>query len=323
MDVDPTPRSNPAAPPTPFEVDDRNASSSSPPTFNEPDPKAHRPTLVDILKASDLQAIDRLFEDDLPSWDVLSAYLIAAKAYVIPTARFSAVLETGQAFVRSPPAHILQSFARDHGNKIVGELLHAGKIGHVGKLPGGNPRLLVTSEDHSFRAFDILRSRYFVDIFGLGPEISTSTIIFALHSLGCDILYENSREAATSQRLAMSTYRVYIRSTCCPAPLLISGKVCEQLFIDGRYYLARDKIAPILADRLSMGQRSPYCLQLPVETPKPHQPPLTSTGPSNGSEKSPATETPTAAGSPESILEDKGSPSLSTGFILNVYGRHE
>nr|CCA15736.1 AlNc14C14G1642 [Albugo laibachii Nc14] len=78
----------------------------------------------------------------------------------------------------------------------------------------------------------------------------------------------------------MSTYRVYFRSTSCPAPLLVSGKTCEQLCIDGRYYLARGKVAPLPADRLRMGQRSPYCLPLPVKTPKPQQPPPTSPGPS-------------------------------------------
>nr|CCA18942.1 AlNc14C60G4405 [Albugo laibachii Nc14] len=78
-----------------------------------------------------------------------------------------------------------------------------------------------------------------------------------------------------------------------------------------------------------MGPRSPYCLPLPVKTPKPQQPPPSWPGPSTskvplaklrtkhpenvpfprslGSEKGPATKTPTAAGSSESILEDKGS----------------
>nr|CCA15735.1 AlNc14C14G1641 [Albugo laibachii Nc14] len=199
MDMDPTPSPTSAAPSAPMEVDDTTASSSSPPTFHEPVPTANRPTLADILKgyneirkdkaaqkakwkvempkpiASDLQAIDQLFEGGRPSWAVLSAHLQAAKPFTIPTAQFSVVLETGQAFIRTPSAQILQSFARDHGNKLVGEFLAAGKIGHVSKLPGGNLRLLVTTEavcqllanetvtllgnQYSFRDFDILGSR--------------------------------------------------------------------------------------------------------------------------------------------------------------------
>nr|CCA17568.1 AlNc14C37G3232 [Albugo laibachii Nc14] len=93
--------------------------------------------------------------------------------------------------------------------------------------------------------------------------------------------------------------------------------------------------------RLRMGQRSPYCLPLPVKTPKSHQPPPTSTGtaqlatnrnkhPSNvpfsrslGSEKSPATETPIAAGSSGAFRRQKELSAVSTGFIINVYGGHE
>nr|CCA26180.1 AlNc14C354G10937 [Albugo laibachii Nc14] len=101
------------------------------------------PTLADILKgneeirkdkahkkmafkvempeslAADLHAIEKLFEDDRPSWGVPSAHLEAAKPFEIPIATFPLVLETGQALVRTPPVQILHSFARDHGNEIL------------------------------------------------------------------------------------------------------------------------------------------------------------------------------------------------------------
>nr|CCA28093.1 AlNc14C1112G12783 [Albugo laibachii Nc14] len=69
----------------------------------------------------------------------------------------------------------------------------------------------------------------------------------------------------------MSTWRVYFQSPSCPIPLVVLGKVCEQICIGGRYHLARGKGAPLPAERLRMGQRSPYCLLLPLKTPKPHQ----------------------------------------------------
>ena len=154
-------------------------------------------------------------------------------------------------------------------------------------MPGGNLRLLVTSEEvcqklahetvtlmgnqYSFREFDVLGSRYFMDVFGIGPEMSTITVASALHRLGCDVLYENFREAVASKRLSMSTWRVYFRSTSCPKPLVVAGKVCEQICIEGRYYLARGKGAPLPVERLRMGQRSPHCLLLPVNTPNSTQ----------------------------------------------------
>ena len=306
--LSPTPIS--ANQPVPMEVDDNTASSASKPvrTTSETD---HRPSLAEILKgqeevrkdkaikkakwkvempkplASDLRAIEQLFQDGRPSWDVLAVHLAAAKPFILPSAKYSIVLETGQTFVRTPPAQILQSFVRDHGNTILDDFFDAGKIGQLAKLPPGNLRLLVTSEEvcqklahekitlmgnqYSFREFDVLGSRYFMDVFGIGPEMSTITIASALHRLGCDVLYENFREAVASKRLSMSTWRVYFRSTSCPEPLVVAGKVCEQICIEGRYYLARGKGAPLPVERLRMGQRSPHCLLLPVNTPKPTQ----------------------------------------------------
>ena len=63
----------------------------------------------------------------------------------------------------------------------------------------------------------------------------------------------------------MSTWRVYFRSTFCPPVLHINGKVCEQLDIDGRLFLARGKSAPLPTERLRFGQRSAYCLRFPLK----------------------------------------------------------
>nr|CCA17457.1 AlNc14C35G3128 [Albugo laibachii Nc14] len=222
-----------------------------------------RPTLADILKgkeeirkdkaakqarfkaampkpiAADVRAVEKLFANGRPSWDVLSAHLTAAKPFVVPSAKFSMVLETGQALAGTPPTQILESFARDHGNRKVEELLTHRAIGQLAKLPGGNLRLLVRSEEvcqqlaheqvtilgkqHVFREYDLLGSRYYLDIFGLGPDISTSSIAAALHSLGCDILYDNFREAVASKGISMPTWRVYFHSTSTPPPLIVSG----------------------------------------------------------------------------------------------------
>ncbi|CCI46830.1 unnamed protein product [Albugo candida] len=305
-----SPNPIPANQPVAMEVDDALPSAPRKPV-EQGKKTGNRPSLADILKgheeirkdkaakkatwkvempkplASDLRAIEKLFEEGRPSWEVLSAHLTAAKPFVLPSAKFSVVLETGQALVRTPPAHILQSFVRDHGNVIVDELFEAGKIGQLAKLPGGNLRLLITEEEvcqrlanekvrilgnsYSFREFDILGSRFFLDIFGIGPEMSTLKLASALHRLGCDVLYENFREAVASKRLSMSTWRVYFCGTSCPEQLNLGGKVCEQICIEGIYYLARGKASPLPVDRLRMSQRSPHCLLLPVNTPQPNR----------------------------------------------------
>nr|CCA23002.1 AlNc14C176G8114 [Albugo laibachii Nc14] len=131
--------------PAAMEVDDIIA--SPPPNPVEQAPViGPRPTLADILKvhevirkdkalkkatfkiempnplAADLRAIEQIFEAGRPTWEVLFARLEAAQPFQIPRAKFSVVLETGQALVRTSPSQILQSFVRDHGNKSLAEL---------------------------------------------------------------------------------------------------------------------------------------------------------------------------------------------------------
>ncbi|CCI11676.1 unnamed protein product [Albugo candida] len=131
-----SPNPIPANQPVAIEVDDALPSAPRSPV-EQGKKTGNRPSLADILKgheeirkdkaaqkatwkvempkllASDLRTIEKLFEEGRPSWEVLSAHLTVAKPFVLPSAKFSVVLETGQALVRTPPAHILQSFVRD------------------------------------------------------------------------------------------------------------------------------------------------------------------------------------------------------------------
>ena len=68
--------------------------------------------------------------------------------------------------------------------------------------------MTILGNQYSFREYDILGSRCFLDIFGLGPDISPSDITLALYSAECDILYAHYHEAVASQGIAMSTWRV-------------------------------------------------------------------------------------------------------------------
>ena len=224
-----------------------------------------------------MREIEDLFAEGRPSWDVLSAKLASARPFQLPSANFAIILETGQSLARIDNAKILQSFARDHANPVVGELLDSHAIGQIAKIPGGNLKVYVTSEEHchklahqevtilgnrySFREYDILGSKYFLDVFGVNPGTECGRLARALHELGCDIIYDNFREAIAGKAITMSTWRVYFRSATCPTALVVEGKVCEQLDIDGRLFLARGKSAPLPVERLRFGQRSAYCLR--------------------------------------------------------------
>ncbi|KAL0591439.1 hypothetical protein ABG067_001471, partial [Albugo candida] len=333
MEIDtplsPTPIS--ANQPVAMEVDDKSASSASKPvkTASETD---HRPSLAEILNGQEEVRKDKAVKkrSGRQSWDVLDVHLAAAKPIILPSAKYLIVLETGQTLVRTPSAQILQSFVRDHGSTILDDLFDAGKIGQLAKLPGGNLRLLVKSEEvcqkldheritlmgnqYSFREFDVLGSRYFMDVFGIGPEMFTIIIASALHRLGCDVLYENFREVLAYKRLSMSTWRVYFRSTSCPEPLVLAGKVCEQICIEGRYYLARGKGAPLPVERLRMNERSPHCLLLPVNTPNSTQRVTKTLTPTTESKSMPSKRTgkTTKLAQEKQYIEDKKKKSTSS-----------
>nr|CCA18769.1 AlNc14C56G4239 [Albugo laibachii Nc14] len=111
------------------------------------------------------------------------------------------VLETGQALAGTPPTQSLESFARDHGNLKVEVLLTQRAIGQLAKLPGGELRLLATSEElcqqlahekvtilgneYAFQEYDLLGSRYFLDIFGLDLKFQRQAL--HLHCIHWDV----------------------------------------------------------------------------------------------------------------------------------------
>ena len=247
-------------------------------TIRKDKKKANSAFRVEIPKpsAANLRAIEHLYADGRPSWDILSAKLASARPFELPCARFFMVLETGQELSRIDNAKILQSFVRDNANPVVEDLLESHDIGQLAKIPGGNLRVYVTSEEncqkltdqevtilgkkYSFREFDLLGSKYFLDVFGVSPGMECGRIAHALHDIGCDIIYENFREAIAGKAITMSTWRVYFRSTSCPPALYVNGKVCEQLDIAGRLFLARGKSSPLPTERLRFGQRSAHCL---------------------------------------------------------------
>ncbi|CCI11546.1 unnamed protein product [Albugo candida] len=127
-------------------------------------------------------------------------------------------------------------------------------------MPGGNIRVMVTTADtcqqlecqpviilgqkHFFREFDTLKTKYYLDVFGVGVEEERNNILRALHKLGCQVGYGNFRETVPTKEV------------------VIVGKVIEQIAYDKQLYPVRGKNAPILTERPRFGQHGPYCLDL-------------------------------------------------------------
>ena len=104
---------------------------------------------------------------------------------------------------------------------------------HCHKL--ANQQVTILENRYYFREYDILGSKYFLDVFGVNPGTECGRLARALHELGCNIIYDNFREAIAGKAITMSTWRVYFRSATCPTALVVEGKVCEQLDIDVVY----------------------------------------------------------------------------------------
>nr|CCA20180.1 AlNc14C87G5575 [Albugo laibachii Nc14] len=134
-------------------------------------------------KASDIKAIMKLYADgEHPEWSVLAAKFEAARPFQISKATIPMILETGQALSRTPNGKLLASLMKDHGNPVFESPLESRSIAQVSKLPGGNIRVMVTTEDafhqlecqpvnilgakYFFRERNTLNTKYHLDIFG-------------------------------------------------------------------------------------------------------------------------------------------------------------
>ena len=290
------------------------STSPAPATVIPPTP-AHGPSLASVLKqqeelrkdkeqkkakyqvempkplGADIYAIEKLYADGRPDWDVVAAKISAAQPYQLLRAEHAMIIETGQELGKTSPAKILSSFLRDHGNSVVNELLDTHQIGQIYKLPGGHLRVMtatieackrlecqevtILGSKYKFRSYDALSNKFFLDVFGITSVATTDNMLRALYTLGCSILYADFREVNHDRGIAMSSWRVYFNTDTCPVVLLVNGKICDQLELDNRLYPSRGKNAPISMERVRYGQRSQFCLQL---APKPAPRKASSTG---------------------------------------------
>ncbi|KAL7995513.1 putative bardet-Biedl syndrome 1 protein [Plasmopara halstedii] len=202
-----------------------------------------------------------------------------ARPYELPRARYDMVINTGRTFAKTPLQKIMASLTGSHhGNDALEKLYGEHAIGQVSKLPGGNLRVKVKTKEaclqlertkvnimggvFMFNEFDILASKYFVDISNVDSDTKTDTILHRLFIIGCKPIYDTFREVNMTTGMTSATWRVYFLSNTCPPPLVVNGSVCDQILFDNKLHPAHGKNAPYQSERLPYGYRSLHGIDL-------------------------------------------------------------
>ncbi|KAF1331688.1 hypothetical protein FI667_g4271, partial [Globisporangium splendens] len=230
--------------------------------------------------AVDIEAIERQYAAG-GDWSNIASRLEQARPYQLPRAKYDMVIETGRALAKTPVQKILASLASSgHGNAALEELYKRFEIGQISKLPGGNLRVKVKSKDacvrlertkvnilggvFTFKEFDILGDKYYLDISNVDSDTNTDLILERLFILGCKPMYDTFREVNLATGVTSATWRVYFLSSSCPSALIINSGVCDQVIFDNKLHPAHGKNAPFRSERLPFGYRSTQALELGV-----------------------------------------------------------
>ncbi|KAF1328542.1 putative Pollike protein, partial [Globisporangium splendens] len=245
--------------------------------------------------AVDIEAIERQYAAG-GDWSHIASRMEQARPYQLPTAKYDMVIETGRALAKTPLQKIMASLAgTSHGNATLDELYQRFEIGQISKLPGGNLRVKVKTKEacvrlertkvnilggvFTFKEFDILGDKYFIDIVNVDPDVDVRVIVHRLFLLGCQPVYHTFREVNLATGMTSATWRVYFLSSSCPSALVVNGSVCDQVLFDNKLHPAHGKNAPFQSERQPYGYRSHHGIDLgtpdsvfPPTKPAPEQP---------------------------------------------------
>ncbi|KAF1321893.1 putative Pollike protein, partial [Globisporangium splendens] len=228
--------------------------------------------------AVDIEAIERQYAAG-GDWSHIASRMEQAHPYQLPTAKYDMVIETGRALAKTPLQKIMASLAStSHGNATLDELYQRFEIGQISKLPGGNLRVKVKTKEacvrlertkvnilggvFSFKEFDILGDKYFIDIVNVDPDVDVRVIVHRLFLLGCQPVYHTFREVNLATGMTSATWRVYFLSSSCPSALVVNGSVCDQVLFDNKLHPAHGKNAPFQSERQPYGYRSHHGIDL-------------------------------------------------------------
>ncbi|KAF1318173.1 hypothetical protein FI667_g14138, partial [Globisporangium splendens] len=228
--------------------------------------------------ACDIEAIERQYAAG-SDWSFIAPRMEQARPYALPRSKYDMVIDTGRTLAKTPLQKIMASLSgKNHGNEALEDLYQRYEIGQISKLPGGNLRVKVKSKEaclllertkvnilggvFTFKEFDVLGGKYFLDIANVDSDTDTDVILHRLFLLGCKPVYDTFREVNLATGITSATWRVYFLSTSCPSALMVNGSVCDQVLFDNKLHPAHGKNAPFQSERLPYGYRSHHGLDL-------------------------------------------------------------
>uniref|UniRef100_A0AAV1V3T1 Uncharacterized protein n=1 Tax=Peronospora matthiolae TaxID=2874970 RepID=A0AAV1V3T1_9STRA len=165
------------------------------------------------------------------------------------------VIATGRTLAKTPVQKITVFLSgTHHGNESLEDLYRSHEIGQISKLPGGDLRIKVKSKEaclrlertkvnimggvYTFKAFNVLGGKYFIDISNMDSDTDTHLILQSLFLLGCQTVYDTFREVNLATGITSATWRVYFLTNSCPSALIVNGSVCDQVLFDNKLHPA-------------------------------------------------------------------------------------
>ena len=227
--------------------------------------------------AEAIEAIDALYASK-SAWEALSESIERARPYVLPRARFVMVIETNRAFDRMGINKIMTSLLKDNDDTAVKEQIDHQQIGQISKGRRGdicvkvktraacqqlaNKEVRLLGKMYKFQDFDILADRFFIDVSSVDSAFDDQRMLRRFFDIGAEPIYGTFRDVNLEAAMTTSTWRVYFRSNRVPDQLVVGGRPCDQLMLDGRLYPVLAKDAAFPSQRRGFGQSSPHLLDL-------------------------------------------------------------
>lgn len=228
--------------------------------------------------ASDIEWIEHQYATG-GDWSFIASRIDQARPYALPRAKYDMVIATGRTLAKTPLQKIMVSLSgKHHGNDSLEDLYRSHEIGQISKMPGGDLRVKVKSREaclrlertkvnilggvYTFKEFDVLGGKYYIDISNMDSDTDTQLILHRLFLLGCKPVYDTFREVNLATGIMSATWRVYFLLSSCPRALILNGSVCDQVLFDNKLHPAHGKNAPFQSDRMPFGYRSHHGLDL-------------------------------------------------------------
>ncbi|POM79846.1 Hypothetical protein PHPALM_2390, partial [Phytophthora palmivora] len=206
--------------------------------------------------AVDIEMIERQYAAG-GDWSDIASCIHQSRTYELPRAKYGLVIETGKTFTKTPLTKIMAALA---GKGIATARSTLKDREACLKLESTTVSIL--GGVYLFKPFDVLASKFFLDVSNVDSDTDTDLILRHLYLLGCEPVYDTFRDVNLATGLASATWRVYFRSRECPPPLVVNGSVCDQLVFSNKLYPAHGKDTPFASERLPFGFRSHHSIEL-------------------------------------------------------------